>query len=417
MHADRRDDALSADPGSWQARQADRTRTRFLGAGPPGTLTAAVLAGAVGQGVFISCGVVFAVRWAAVAAHEVGVGMSLSAVFALVVPVPAGRLVEAVGARAAAIGFSSVFALSLGGYAFVSSLPSFCLVQLLVSGAVVGLGIAQNTLVAGLLDGGDRVRFKARQRSVRNIGLSVGALAAAVPLQLDQRPAYQVTLLAGAVCAAGAVWLTARLPRDPGRETRPRPAWAVGLRDVRFTVVAVLCGVTAMRYAVLTVALPLWVTTHTRAPGWVAAAAVVLNTALVILLQVKASRGAATTGGAVRVNLRGSVALGGSCAVFAAAVSGSPVTASVLVLAGVVVFTAGEMWTSAAAWTFSFDLTRDERHGQYQAAFSLGSSLGSVSGPLLAALMVGAGVAGWGAGMAVFLAAGVVTSAAVAGRS
>jgi MFS family permease len=384
---------------------------------PPGTLIAAVLAGAVGQGVFIACGVVFAVRWVGIAPHEIGVGMTLSAVFSLVVPVPAGRLVETVGARIAAIVFSAVAAMALGGYAFVSSPLSFCLVQLLVSGSIVGLAIAQNTLVADLLAGGDRVRFKARQRSVRNIGLSVGALFAAVPLQLDQRWAYQVTLLVGAVCAAGAVWLTARLPRDPDRSSRPRPAWAVGLRDIRFAVLSVLCGITAMRYAVLTVALPLWITTHTRAPAGLAAASVVLNTAIVILLQVRASRKAATAGGAVRVNLVGSAALGLSCLMFASAAVDSPVVASVLLLAGVVVFTLGEMWTSAAAWTFSFELTRDERHATYQAAFSLGSSLGSTPGPLLAALLVGAGQAGWGAGVVVFVLTGLATAAVVGGRS
>jgi hypothetical protein len=407
---------LNAGPVSRRDQGRPRGWTR-LAAGPPGTLIAAVLAGAVGQGVFIACGVVFAVRWAGIAPHEIGVAMTLSAVFSLMVPVPAGRLVETVGARTAAIGFSAVAAIALGGYAFVSSPLSFCLVQLAVSGSIVGLAIAQNTLVAGLLDGGERVRFKARQRSVRNIGLSVGALFAAVPLQLDQRWAYQVTLLVGAVCTAGAVWLTARLPRDPDPSSRPRPAWAVGLRDIRFAVMSVLCGVTAMRHAVLTVALPLWIITNTRAPAALAAAAVVLNTAIVILLQVRVSRKAATPSGAVGVNLMGSAALAMSCLVFVLAALGSPMVASVLLLAGVMVFTLGEMWTSAAAWTFSFELTRDERHAQYQAAFVLGSSLGSTPGPLLAALLVSAGPAGWGAGVVVFLLAGLVTAVVVGGRS
>jgi MFS family permease len=236
-------------------------------------------------------------------------------------------------------------------------------------------------------------------------------------LQLDQRWAYQVTLLVGAVCAAGAVWLTARLSRDPDPRSRLRRARAMGLRDVWFAVMSVLCGVTAMRYALLTVALPLWITTHTRAPAALAAASVVLNTTIVILLQVRASRKAATATGAVRVNLVGSAALCLSCLVFASAAVGSPVVASVLLLAGVVVFTLGEMWTSAAAWTFSFELTRDQRHAQYQAAFSLGSSLGSTPGPLLAALLVGAGPVGWAAGAVVFLLTGLATAAVVGGRS
>jgi len=60
----------------------------------------------------------------------------------------------------------------------------------LVSGSVVGLGITQSALVGGPLVSDDRTRFKAYQRSVRNMGLSAGALVAIVPLHLDTRPAH-----------------------------------------------------------------------------------------------------------------------------------------------------------------------------------------------------------------------------------
>jgi hypothetical protein len=117
------------------------------------------------------------------------------------------------------------------------------------------------------------------------------------------------------------------------------------------------------------------------------------------------------------VNLRGSLALGGACLLFAAAGGqarpGQATAALVLVLLGVVVFTAGEMWTSAAAWTFGFELTPPGRDSQYQAVFSLAAAVGSVPGAALAAIMVGLGSAGWLAGALLFVLVGAASSAAV----
>ncbi len=394
----------AAEPATRLARLLPRT-------GAERSLAAAALTCFVGHGVFLSCGMIFAVRWLGFDAAKIGVGMSVGAVLGLLTPVPAGWLVDHFGARRTSIGFAALATLGVAGYAFVWSFPAYCVAVGLVSGSIVGVGIAQSALIGGLLVSGDRTRFKAYQRSVRNVGLSVGALIAIVPLHLDVPAAYQVALVVGAGCVAISAWCTANV----GTDSRPeRPAGPLAaLRDVPFTAMSLLCGLTAIRYSVLTVALPLWITTRTEAPQQLVSITLLLNTAMVVLLQVRAARRADTTRRATGLNLRGSVALGGSCLLFGFAATGPAEPAVLLLLAGTVVFTVGEMWTSAAGWAFAFALTKEQRHGQYQATFSLGTSIGAVCGPALAALLASGGTAGWYLGAAAFVLVGAATTITV----
>lgn len=375
------------------------------------SLAAAALTSAVGQGVFLSCGVIFAVRWLGLDAAATGVGMTIGTVLGVLAPVPVGWLVDQAGARRTSVGFAVLAAVGVAGYAFASSFPAYCLTVGLVSASVVGLGIAQSALIGGLLVDGDRTRFKAYQRSVRNVGLSVGALLAIVPLHLDVRPAYQVTLIAGAGCVAISARCTASVTVDSRPRRRAGPLAA--LRDVPFTAVSVLCGVTAIRFSVLTVALPLWITTRTEAPAELVSITVLLNTALVVLFQVRAARRADTTARAAGLNMRGSAALGCSCVLFGLAATGTAESAVLALLVGLVVFTFGEMWTSAAAWAFAFALTKQHRHGQYQAAFSLGTSIGAIGGPTVAVLLASGGTVGWCLGAAAFVLVGILTAITV----
>ncbi|HEY0641147.1 MAG TPA: MFS transporter [Pseudonocardiaceae bacterium] len=389
-----------------------RFAARLLPApGAERALATAALTSSVGQGVLLSCGVVFVVRVVGLDARQVGAGLTAGAALALLLPVPVGWLVDRVGARRCSVLFAAGTAAGTAGYALTWSFPSYCVAVLLLGGSVVGLGITHNVLVGVLLTGGDRIRFKAYQRSVRNIGLSLGALVAVVPLQADSRPVYQAALgLVAAGIAASGYW-TARLAADGRSGPRAHPLSA--LRDLPFAVTAVLCGLTAIRYSVLTVALPLWVVERMHAPRGLVSAILVLNTALVVLVQVRAARGAATTRQARGLNLRGSFALAGSCLLFGLAAAAPTELAVALLLTGVVVLTFGEMWTSAAAWTFAFGLTRDGRHGRYQAAFALGTALGSLGGPAVAVWLAAGTASTWTLGAAGFALVGAATAGAL----
>jgi MFS family permease len=160
--------------------------------------------------------------------------------------------------------------------------------------------------------------------------------------------------------------------------------------------VAVLCGLLITSRSLLTIALPLWVATHTAVPRTVVAALLVGNTILSIVLQVPTSRRADTAESARRTARRGGLLILPACALFAAAAA-VPVPVAILLLGvGVAGLAAGELCASVAAWSLSFELADSRAPGQYQGAFALGLSVETVVGPLLATgVVLGLGASGW----------------------
>ncbi|MBE1574357.1 MFS transporter [Amycolatopsis roodepoortensis] len=368
-----------------------------------GYLLGATLAQSVGQGAAMACNAVFFVHIVGLAPGAVGAVQSAAALTSMALAVVIGPIVDRTGARAVAFRLGLSLAGAVAAYALVFDLLGFVLVHLLVAALRTGRQIGENALIGQLVDA--RTKFRAYQRSVQNIGFSLGTAAAAIPLYLDTRAAYLVVIfLNAAVITVGALLLRA-VPGAPVTvPRRARTAWRA-IRDRRYVAVGLLCGLMEIRDSVLTVGLPLWVVSHTDAPKPVVAALLFVNTALVITLQVRASRGAATVGGAARVLCAGGAALAVGCVLFGlAGGTGGLWTVAVLV-AGAVVLTFGEMWTSASSWTLSYDLADAGAHGQYQGVFEMTSGIGVLAGPILCttvALSFGFwGWAGIGAGFVI----------------
>lgn len=53
-----------------------------------------------------------------------------------------------------------------------------------------------------------------------------------------------------------------------------------------------------IHHALLTIGMPLWIAGHTTAPHWLVSGLLLLNTVMVVLFQVRASRGTEDLGGA-----------------------------------------------------------------------------------------------------------------------
>jgi hypothetical protein len=277
-----------------------------------------------------------------------------------------------------------------------------------------GSRVARSTVIAGLAAGSDRVTLRAHLRSVSKLGVSLGTIVAAVPLQLDTRPAYVAVIICNAVASAVTAVLGSRLPRRAaaGPATSASRGW-VALRDVPYMSVALVCGLLATYRSLLTIALPLWVANYTAAPDVVVAALFVGNTVLSIALQVPASRRAKTAAAAGRTARLGARLVAPACALFALAAIVPARPAMLLLAAGVVALTAGELWTSVAAWSLSFELADSRVPGQYQGAFALGMSIEAIAGPLLATgLVLAFGIPGWLVAGALFGVLGTVVAAA-----
>jgi hypothetical protein len=141
----------------------------------------------------------------------------------------------------------------------------------------------------------------------------------------------------------------------------------------------------------------LWIVHRTPAPPWTVGTLLVLNTVLSVLFQVRASRGAQTVPGAVRLIRRAGVALAASCLVLAVSgtVGGAAAAVAVLVVA-TMVLTVGELYHLAGSWGVSFGLAPEDRQGQYLGAFAMGTRIYDAAGPaLVSGLVLGLGPPGW----------------------
>ncbi len=377
------------------------------------TLSLLTFVQSVGYGSFAACGALFFIRSVGLSVREVGVGTAIAGLAALVAALLAGRLADRVGARGLLIFLGAAQAVLFASYTAVHTFGSFLIVICALTAGDQAAWVARNTVIAGLTAGPGRVRLKAYLRSVSKLGVALGTGVAAIPLHFDTRAAYLAVVFANAVAAAASAVLAARLPDKtvPAR-ANAKVGW-VALRDRPYMRVAVLCGLLATYHSLLTIALPLWVAGHTRAPHAMVAGLFVINTVLSIGLQMTASRRADTVTAARRTALLGARLVAPACALFAIAATVPATSAMVLLVAGAVVLTVGELWTSAAAWSLSFELADSRAPGQYQGAFALGMSIDSVAGPLLATgLVLGLGIVGWFAAGALFVLLGTAVAKA-----
>lgn len=136
---------------------------------------------------------------------------------------------------------------------------------------------------------------------------------------------------------------------------------------------------------------------------------------MVVLLQIRASRGADDDARAARLCRRAGLSLLAACVVVVFTRAAAPWLAVLLLIVFAVLLTAGELWTSAGSFGLSFTLAPDGAHGQYQGFFSLGRGVATAVAPwLLSTLCLSDdGGRGWLALGALFALVGALMPVAV----
>ncbi len=382
-------------------------------------MAVAILVTTLGNGMYLAAGALFFTRSVGLNVAQVGAGLTTAGVIGLLAGVPLGRLADRYGPRQVYLVTVTAEGLSTAALALVHNFAAFLVVATLVGLAEQGSRAVRGALIAQV-GGARRTSFRAYLRSVTNIGLSAGTFAAGVAIHADTRFAYLTLIVGDAVSFLLTAAVVSRLPPIPvpapptGR--RPRLGGLRlgglrlgGLRDRAYLTVALLYGVLALQYQVLTVALPLWIVRNTQAPAWVIAPLIVLNTVLVVLFQVRASRDVHSVPGAARATRQaGWLLLAGSALL--AGTGQLSVGAAVAVLAGaVVVNTFAEMRYAAASFEVAFTLAPPDAMGEYQGVFELGTGVFTALAPLLLiTLCVVGGPAGWLALGAILVATSIL---------
>ncbi|WP_405734655.1 MFS transporter [Streptomyces sp. NBC_01537] len=265
-------------------------------------------------------------------------------------------------------------------------------------------------LYAARVAGPDRARYQAVQRTVVNIGYTLGGLAASAGLAFATTAVYRGLLLGDALSFCVVALLVARCAEPPspartvtgsGRQpARPAPAPHGGprnpWRDGGYLAFTGLETLLLLDGSVCRVGLPLWIISSTTAPRGLAPLLFVLNTLLVVAFQVRLSRYgrtpriAATTLGHVGL----CYLIGG--AAMAASVAQARWAAIAALIAAATAFTFVEMLEATASWELSIALAPAEAQGAYLGVQGLAQSAERALGPmLLTTLVIASGPLGW----------------------
>jgi MFS family permease len=154
-------------------------------------------------------------------------------------------------------------------------------------------------------------------------------------------------------------------------------------RDPRYLALAALSGVFAMQFGLAEVGVPLWIAHETEAPEYLVAVLLIINTTLIVLFQIAASRGTHELRRAGTVTAISGVIMAAACLLYASAAGTALALAITLLVAAAVAHAAAEILSQAAAWGLSFELADPARAGAYQGVFSMGFSLGALASPLV----------------------------------
>jgi len=371
-------------------------------------IAASQLIGSTVDGIALSTAVLYFSIHVGIPATTIGLVLALGAGLALLFSAPIGMVADVIGLRTAGIALSGLASLALVLYALAQGLPLYVAGACCFLVAQSALNAIRQALVAAATAPAERIRARAVVYTLMNAGLGLGTVIGTVVLVIDAQWLSVTVFYVGAVLAivAGIMFVTLPRPsREPSVAGARRPG-VVALRDRRFMIATALSAILGLNMPVLTVLLPLWITTRTGAPEWVAAASFGLNTLLVLLFQTRVSARLRDDGMAARFAVIAAVAFPLACVLVGVAALSTAAVSAVIVLAAIVALTTGEILGGLATWHLAFRDTPANLQGQYQGTFAMASSLARILGPLLALpLVLALGLGGWALLGAVFAAA------------
>lgn len=375
---------------------------------------------AVGTGVFLSGSAVIYIRVFGFTPGSIGTAVGCAGAAGLLASIFAGLFVDRIGPRKAMVLLTAFQGVTYLLFFLVRGFLAFAALLCLIAMVDYAKGNAFVAVLAAQLEGQPTmVHSRAVIRSYFNAGVLGGSSAAALLLELDSRWLLGVFVGANSLSYGVCALLAARVPRPDAGESGRRARRRLGaLRDRRFLMVVALMSVLGLHSAVMLVALPIWILTHTTVPGAIVPLLLALNTVLVVTTQVLASRNAERVKGAVRAARQSSYLLAGGClALIGAAVVGRSVGIA-LVTVAVVALTSAELRQAAGSWGLSFALAPADARAEYMGAFSMCMPLTAIYGaPLSVGITSGLGKAGWVILAALVLSAGAVIVPAAHGAA
>lgn len=375
-------------------------------------LAYAQLTNSIGDGGFLVVSALYFTQIVGLSAARVGLALTLAWGVGAVAGVALGHLADRLGPRTTAVVLAAATAASIAILLVTRNFAAFVVVMCLYASFQSGLQASRQALLAGLTSPEERTRARARIQSTANAGIAIGAAAGGFALHLGTEAAYTAVFVLDVVSFLVAAVVLSTLPETV--MTRTKGKFDV-LKDRPYALITLINAVMLLYMPLLSLIIPLWIVQRTEAPTWLAAALLVLNTAAVVLFQVRIARRANGLGPASKLVRHAGLIMLASCAVFAVtafSLGAWPVAALLVAAAALQVL--GEMMLASGAWEISFALAPADRQGQYQGFFATGTAVARMVGPaLLTTVVLGWGAAGWLLVGGLFVVAGYAMGPAV----
>ncbi|MFI9598024.1 MFS transporter [Nonomuraea sp. NPDC052265] len=351
---------------------------------------------AVGTGMRIPVTVIYLTVVVGLDAASVGVGLGLAALAGTLCAPACGALIDRYGPKPMVVVCFLTAAAGYLGYLAIRDWVSFIVVAIVAEIAEHSGRPAKQALVASMVTAEQRVKLMAFQRSIRNIGFGLGGLTSAALLTLDAHTGYYAVLAGDALSFLVAAALVSRIAvtRAPRPTAQAGSGRRDGFRDVladrRYVALAVLNTLVMTHVTALNVGVPLWVSRHTTAPPGLVGVLFALNTALVVLLQVRLTKGVSRAADTPPVYVRATAAFAVAAAGYwAASVAGGTLAFVVaLLVVAVLAHTAAELYGAVGEWTVSVDLAPEHLRGRYLSLFHVSFSAHQAAGPVLVILLI-----------------------------
>ncbi|MFJ1678978.1 MFS transporter [Streptomyces sp. NPDC088251] len=406
-----------------------------------------------GSGLWAASSVLYLTFVTHLSAQQIGVLLGVAGVAGIAGSPLAGRLAGRFPVRPLLIGCHLLRLVTL---ALVLMCDGFDALLPVVAVTYLGDRAAKTLemLFATRTAGARRVAYQALSRSAANAGYGLGAGIAALGLAVGTGGAYRALILGNALSflvAAVLVWRTnepreetvevagaANGPRpepqpeplrsephpqphlhpQPLPHTQPHPhpqplsqsqphpqplsqpqrpaRRASPWRDRGYLTFVLLDIPMNLDDSVLGVGLPLWLVNRTSAPHALVPVFLVINTVMVVALQISVSARAEGPRRATRAVLLYGGLMFVCCAFLAVATRGGTWVATAVLLAAALVVTLAELMRSVSSWELAVLLAPENARAEYLGVAGMSQSIQKSAGPpLLTGVVMAAGPAGW----------------------
>lgn len=341
--------------------------------------------GAVGNGIFVTVSFLYLTRFVALPPTAAGTALTIAGLLSIAVGALVGRVLERTPTVAVNAALLLTQAVAVGALALTGGrVPALLAAGFVALTSKLKLA-ARGTLIALAFTGPERQAARAWFRSLSNLGAAVGSGLAVIATAADRALAYRSALVAVAFMYVMAAVVLSSMRGSVGAPVRSegsKPNASV-YRDTRYLIFSLLNGLLGVHYLLLEIGLPLWTQREPSRETWLIPAALLLNTLVVVAMQVPISSRIEGVWSALIAQFRAGVLFATfTVGVFAAtALPGA--WAGIVVLGSVAVYSLGEIVQAAASWELSFELADPRRPGAYQAMFASGANIGQVLAPFI----------------------------------